>query len=72
MIEFDPTTIAHILTVLIVAISVLSGLGWGFAKSKITQIRKLADAVDDALYDDKISEQEFRMIFARLRTLINK
>ena len=72
MIEFDPTTIAHILTVSIVAISLIAGLQWGFAKSKITQIRKLADAVDDALYDDKISEQEFRMIFARLRTLIKK
>lgn len=72
MIELDPTTLSYILTVLIVAITLFSGLQWRFAKSKITQLRELADATDDAIYDDKISEQEFRLIFSRLRTLIKQ
>ena len=72
MLEIDPLTLSYILTVCIAAISILAGLQWGTAKSKITHIRQLAVAVDDALYDDKISETEFQIIFERLNTLIRK
>lgn len=46
-------------------------LKWIVAKRKISLIRKLIVRVDDALQDDKISEQEFRDIFSDFMELVN-
>jgi len=45
---------------------ILLGARWQLAKKKLRQVRTLIDKVDDALYDDNISEQEFRDIFKAL------
>ena len=41
-------------------------------KARIRQFRQLVDIVDDALVDDKVSEAEFRAIFAAFKRLIGK
>jgi len=42
---------------------------WAKSKLKISQIRSVIDEVDDALRDDKITEQEFRTIFSSFKAL---
>lgn len=44
---------------------------WFNIKEKIKQIRVLIGSVDDALNDDKITENEFRIIFRNYRDLVN-
>ena len=41
------------------------------AKKKIGEFRKLVDAVDDAVYDDKVTEEEFRKMYQSAKALIN-
>ena len=48
----------------------LLGNRWQQAKTQLSEIRQLVDAVDDALYDDEVSEDEFRAIFQRLMDLV--
>ncbi len=46
------------------------GLGLGgywLYRRKLHQVRLLVDDIDDALQDDKLSEEEFRKVFADLR-----
>lgn len=59
-----------IVSAVITIAAVLLGIRWQLAKVRLSEIRKLIDAVDDALYDDSISEEEFREIFQRLRSVI--
>ncbi len=42
------------------------------SKKKIRSIRELVDNVDDALYDDKVNEEEFRKIFESAKAVIQK
>ena len=41
-----------------------------YFKRKLSQIRVFIDALDDALYDDNITEEEFRRIWKSLKELI--
>ena len=41
-------------------------------KYRLRAIRKFIDSVDDALYDDKVSELEFRAIWANGKAVIAK
>lgn len=70
--SIDPQLISNIVTVGIFVASVLAGAQWQKGKNKLGQVRKLIDAVDDALYDDAVSEAEFRDIFERLNDLVHK
>jgi len=47
------------------------GAKFGFAKSKIKQLRVFFTDIDDALYDDKVTEEEFRKIFESGRNLLS-
>lgn len=51
----------------IIAIKKFKGI-----KNKLSLMRILIDDVDDALYDDKISELEFRKIFQSVRAVIKE
>ena len=70
MIEINPEVIAYALTIIFLITSVIAGTAWDLGKRKIKNIRLLFDEVDDALYDDVVSEDEFRIIFNRLKTLM--
>ena len=70
MIEINPEVIAYALTIIFLSTSVIAGTAWDLGKRKIKNIRLLFDEVDDALYDDVVSEDEFRIIFNRLKTLM--
>ena len=37
---------------------------------RLHQIRKLIDALDDAVTDDKVTEEEFRIIYELVREII--
>ena len=63
----DNLELAYMIVAAIISIAViLLGARWQLAKKKLSQVRTLIDKVDDALYDDNISEQEFRDIFNAL------
>lgn len=42
------------------------------SKKKIRSMRQLIDNVDDALYDDKVNEEEFQKIFESAKAVIQK
>ena len=72
MIEINPEVVAYTLTILFLITSTVAGTAWNIAKRKLRNIRLLLDDVDDAVYDDEVSEDEFRVIFNRLKTLIKR
>ncbi len=70
--EFDLDTGYMMVAATITVASVLLGLRWQLAKKKLSQVRVLIDKVDNALYDDNISEQEFRDIVKTLVDLVGE
>lgn len=42
---------------------------WQRFKKKLGQLRKLVDTLDDALYDDKVSEGEYEAIWESVKDL---
>jgi hypothetical protein len=66
----DIQTIHLIVTAVVTVSAFLLGNRWQQAKTQLSDIRQLVDAVDDALYDDEVSEDEFRTIFQRLMDLV--
>ncbi len=68
-------TIEIILKVLEIAAVLIIGAGGSYyliAKKKISAMRNLIIAIDDAVYDDKITEIEFRTIYESAKNLIGK
>jgi hypothetical protein len=63
-------TISILAGAVITVASVMLGIRWQLAKKKLTEIRQLIDTVDDALNDDKVSEEEFRKIFQNLTAVV--
>lgn len=39
---------------------------------RLSQIRKVIDRLDDALYDDKVTEEEYRGIWEAVKALFGK
>lgn len=72
MIEINIEVIAYIATIIFMALGLFGGVRFSMAKTQIRSIRLLFDEVDDALYDNEVSEDEFRIIFNRLKTIIRK
>lgn len=64
--EFDLETAYMIVAAIVTIAAMLLGVRWQLGKKKLSQVRTLIDKVDDALYDDNISEEEFRDIFKAL------
>lgn len=62
----------YIITGAMMVLAGLLGFKWQIVKSKLSEIRQLVDAVDDALYDDSVSEDEFRDIFRKFETIVKK
>ena len=46
------------------------GAYYSIFRRKLSAIRGFIDAVDDALYDDKVTEEEFRKIWAKGRDIL--
>lgn len=63
-------TISIIVSAVVTIAAVLLGIRWQLAKNKLSEIRKLIDAVDDALNDDRVNEEEFREIFQKLMAVV--
>jgi uncharacterized ion transporter superfamily protein YfcC len=45
-------------------------LTWGVFKRKLHTIREAIDTLDDALYDNKITEDEFRAIWEKSKKIV--
>lgn len=63
-------------TLLPIILPIIGGLivsvkKWLNIKEKVKKIRILIGSVDDALNDDKITENEFRIIFRNYKDLVN-
>jgi len=69
-VNVDIQTMHLIVTAVFTVSAFLLGNRWQQAKTQLSEIRQLVDAVDDALYDDEVSEDEFRTIFQRLMDLV--
>ena len=66
------TELEQLLPILGLVVSVITaflGFRWGIAKTKLSQFRKLVVSVDDALQDNKVTEEEFRRIFNNFKIL---
>lgn len=70
--EININTAQMIATTIITLSVVLLGVRWQLAKKKLTEVRQLIDVVDDALQDDKVTEEEFRNIVNRLIAVANE
>jgi hypothetical protein len=68
--DIDIQTLHIAVTAVVTAAAVLLGNRWQQARSRLTEIRQLVDAVDDALHDDRLSEEEFQEIFQRLMNIV--
>ena len=71
-INFDYGTLQMIVTAIVTAAAVLLGMRWQLAKNKLNQVRKLLDDVDDAVKDDKITEDEFRKIWTGFAAVVSE
>lgn len=69
--QLDENMLYYIIIGIFMIATALLGFRWQLAKNKLSEIRKLIDAVDNALYDDNISEEEFREIFQKLMVIVN-
>lgn len=65
------TSISSLLPVVITSASTYS-LCYMLFKRKLKAVREAIDTLDDALQDDKISEEEFREIWSKLKAIIYK
>lgn len=69
----EPTTLeaaAYIAGILVTAGATLVTVRYTRLKSKVKDIRAAVDAVDNALTDDKVTEDEFREIYAGFRNVL--
>lgn len=69
----EPTTLqaaAYITGILVTAGATLLTVRYTRLKSKIKDIRAAVDSVDNALTDDKVTEEEFREIYAGFRNVL--
>lgn len=56
-------------------IAIVSAIGvslvvWNKFKYKLGEIRKFIDTLDDALYDNKVTEKEYQEIWESFKTII--
>jgi CRISPR/Cas system CSM-associated protein Csm2 small subunit len=76
MVEIDPVLIEVIYSILGIFGAVALGyfvndIRYKKGKKILAELRKLVDHVDDSVYDDKISEEEFRQGWERLKGLFD-
>ena len=73
MTELTDLVITIVTIVLPFVIGILSREPWyQKAKMKLSESRQLLDDIDDAVYDDKVTEAEFRKAWDSARRLIQK
>ena len=72
MIEITIEVIAYVAAILFMVLGLFGGVRFSMAKTQIRSIRLFFDKVDDAWYDNEVSEDEFREIFEQLKTIIHK
>lgn len=70
--ELNTDTAQIIAATIITLAAVLLNVRLQLAKKKLTKVRQLIDVVDDALQDDKVTEEEFRNIVNRLIAVANE
>ncbi|MCK9591852.1 MAG: hypothetical protein M0Q91_07580 [Methanoregula sp.] len=68
----DPVTEAALIGMVSIGSGIILGyvandLRYKKGKKILAEMRKTIDTVDDAIYDDKITEEEFRGTWERLR-----
>lgn len=66
----ETETLINILSLVISLVMGLSGGYFLIFKKKLSKLRKLIDAVDDAVYDNAITEAEFKKIYEHAKELI--
>ena len=47
-----------------------SAVAWAKFKTKFSEIRKFIDTLDDALYDNKVTENEYRELWESFKAVI--
>lgn len=67
--SLDIATITNAFIAIVTAIPSVA-VTWALVRNKLKSIRELFDVVDDALYDDKVTEEEYRAIHEKLAKLV--
>ena len=70
--NIDSGTMQMIVTAVVTAAALLLGVRWQIAKNKLNRVRKLLDDVDDAVRDDRITEDEFRKIWSSFAAVVSE
>jgi hypothetical protein len=65
----DPEIVAEIITLALAIVSIFLGFRYGKLKHKLSIFRDLIDHLDEAWKDDKITDEELRMIIDDLLAL---
>ncbi|MEM4321094.1 MAG: hypothetical protein QW475_04565 [Candidatus Nitrosocaldus sp.] len=66
------TTLAIISAALIISTAVAASFVYYIRfKRKLKAFREFIDLLDDALYDDRITEEEYRALWDKFKRLIN-
>ena len=63
---------AELITAIIAIVSAIgvSLVAWNSFKEKLSQIRKFVDTLDDALYDNEVTEKEYQQIWENFVSVI--
>jgi hypothetical protein len=63
---------AELITAIIAVVSAIgvSLAAWKTFKEKLSQIRKFVDTLDDALYDNEVTEKEYQQIWEKFVSVI--
>jgi len=69
----SPEMMGIVATLVSFAVGILSRqVGYQKVKLKFSQSKEFLTTIDDALYDDKVTEEEFRKIFDSGKKLIDR
>jgi len=63
---------AEIVSAIIAIVGSIAGatIYWQRFKTKLSQVRQLIEVVDDALYDNKVTEKEYQAIWEAVKRLL--
>jgi len=62
-------TISYFVNALLGLLALVAALKWRYIKAKLSALREFIDALDDALKDDRVTEEEFNRLFELFKKL---
>jgi hypothetical protein len=67
--NMDWAAVSYVVNALLGLLALVAALKWRYIKAKLSALREFIDALDEALKDDRISEEEFNRLFDLFKKL---